>query len=252
MVIDGLRSLELDLTTASATGYEALTSELQDLAGSSKVTGHSMWGRTKEPILRREMCFRCSWIGKLVHEKRLEGVPVRLGISSSDSTVAMEQEYQAFEGARVLNASTWHKADHELMRLKQLLDMIWNDMDESFRDQVTAFNFVGIPERVEELEASSVLNREARLSIMLGCVVVSVTKPSFADSELAGASTVSQNIVQLRKAIADVGPTLRRRELLDLEVATQKLECRVVGACQQALERVGTRVEFPQLRRYRV
>ena len=70
------------------------------------------------------------------------------------------------------------------MGLKQMLDMIWNDLDESFRDEV--------PERVAELEASSVLNREARLSIMLCCVVDSVrSKLSFADSELAAASTVT-------------------------------------------------------------
>jgi len=61
-------------------------------------------------------------------------------ISSSEGTVVMEQatsEYQEFEGARVLNASTWHKANHELMGLKQMLDMIWNDS--RFRDQVAAF-----------------------------------------------------------------------------------------------------------------
>ena len=42
-----------------------------------------------------------------------------------------------------------------------------NDLDKTFGDQVAALNFVGISERVEELEASSVPNREARLSIML-------------------------------------------------------------------------------------
>ena len=42
---------------------------------------------------------------------------------------------------------------------------------------------------MEELEASSVPNREARLSIMLGCVVDRVrSKLSFADSELGAAS----------------------------------------------------------------
>ena len=90
--------------------------------------------------------------------------------SSSEGTVAIEQaisEYQAFEVARVLNASTWHQADHELMGLKQMLDMRRNDLDEPFRDQVAAFNFVGISERMEELEVSSVPNREERLSIML-------------------------------------------------------------------------------------
>ena len=110
-----------------------------------------------------------------------------------------------------------------------MLDMRRNDSDTSFRDQVAAFNFVGISERVEELEASSLPNREVWLSIMLGCAVGSVrSKLAFADSELAAASTVTQNIVQLRKASADVGPTLRRRGLLDLEAATQKLEGRVV------------------------
>ena len=161
-----------------------------------------------------------------------EGARVRDMFSSSEGTVAIEQaisEYQAFEVARVLNASTWHQADHELMGLKQVLDMRRNDLDEPFRDQVAAFNFVGIPERVEELEASSVPNREARLISMLGCVVDSVrSKLSFAHSELAAASTVTQNIVQLRKASADVGPTLQRRGLIDPEASTQKLECRVV------------------------
>ena len=85
------------------------------------------------------------------------------------------------------------------MGLKQMLDMRRNDLDKSFRDKVAAFNFVGISERVEELEASSVPNREARLSIMLGCVVDRVRlKLSFADSELGAASTVTQNVVQLR------------------------------------------------------
>ena len=42
-----------------------------------------------------------------------------------------------------------------------------NDLDKSFGDQVAAFNFVGTSERMEELEASSVPNREARLSMML-------------------------------------------------------------------------------------
>ena len=84
------------------------------------------------------------------------------------------------------------------MGLKQMLDMRRNDLDKSFRDKVAAFNFVGISERVEELEASSVPNREARLSIMLGCVVDRVRlKLSFADSEL-GAASVTQNVVQLR------------------------------------------------------
>ena len=144
--------------------------------------------------------------------------------------MAIEQaisECQEFE--RVLDASTWHQADHELMGLKQVLDMRRNDLDKSFRDQVAAFNFVGISERVEELEASSVPTRETWLNIMLGCVVDSVrSKLSFALSELAAASIVTQNIVQLRKASADVGPTLQRRGLIDPEAATQKLECRVV------------------------
>ena len=87
-----------------------------------------------------------------------------------------------------------------------------NDLDKSFGDQVVAFNFVGTSERMEELEASSVPNREARLSIMLGCVVDSVRlKLSFADSELGAASTVTQNVVQLRTPTADVGPNFASR-----------------------------------------
>ena len=157
---------------------------------------------------------------------------VRDMFSSSEGTVAIEQaisEYQAFQVARALNALTWHQADHELLGLKQMLNMRRNDLDEIFRDPVAAFNFVGIPERVEELEASSVPDRVARLSIMLGFVVDNVrSKLWLAHSELAAASTVTQNIVQLRKAVADVGPTLRRCGLLELEAATQKPECRVV------------------------
>ena len=102
-----------------------------------------------------------------------------------------------------------------------------NDLDKSFRDKVAAFNFVGISKRVEELEASSVPNREARLSIMLGCVVDRVRlKLSLADSELGAASTVTLNNVQLRTP--NVGPTLQRRGLLDFEAAKQQLEGRVV------------------------
>ena len=129
--------------------------------------------------------------------------------------MAIEQatsKYQAFEGARVLNASTWHQADHGLIGLKQMLDVRQNDLDPGCRPQLS--------ERVEELEASSVPHREARLSIMLGCVVDSVRlKLSFADSELGAASTVTQNVVQLRTPMLvqpcnDVGcltSKLRRR-----------------------------------------
>ena len=157
-----------------------------------------------------------------------EGGRVSDVISSSTGTMAIEQatsECQAFEGACVLNAPTWHQADHELMGLKQ-----WrNDLDKSFGDQVAAFNFVGTSERMEELEASSVPNRKEQLSIMLRCVVESVrSKLSFTDSELGAASIVTQNVVQLRKASADVGPTLHRGGLIDLEAATQKLQCCVV------------------------
>ena len=63
---------------------------------------------------------------------------------------------------------------------------------------------------------------------MLGFVVDNVrSKLSFAHNELAAASTVTQNIVQLEN---DHGfaATLRRREFLELEAATQKLECCVV------------------------
>ena len=40
-----------------------------------------------------------------------------------------------------------------------MLDMRRNDLDRSFEDKVAAFNFVGITERMEELEGSSVSNR---------------------------------------------------------------------------------------------
>ena len=64
---------------------------------------------------------------------------------------------------------------------------------------------------------------------MLACVVDRVrSKLSFADSEPGAASTVTQNVVQLRTPTADVGPTLQRRGLLDLEAARQQLEGRVV------------------------
>ena len=79
-----------------------------------------------------------------------------------------------------------------------MLDMRRNDWGESFRGKVAAFNFVGISERVEELEASSVENREARLSITLGCGVDRVRlELPFTDSVL-GPASVTQNVVQLR------------------------------------------------------
>ena len=117
-----------------------------------------------------------------------------------------------------------------MMGLKQKLDMRRNDLDKSFRDEVSAFNFVGISERVEELEASSVPNREARLSIMLGCVVDrDRLKLSFVDSEL-GAASVAQNVVQLRMPML-VQPC----NIVNCLTRQQFGPCR--GTFQEALER---------------
>ena len=139
-LIDRLRSLELEEAFASATGcvHDSLMSELQDLARLIQYhwTQHVEPNRGQQSHTRDVLLVLMDWdssslwyvLKEFPSIKQLrvavqnqliaEGVRVSEVISSSTGTAAIEQatsKYQAFEGACVLNASTWHQADHELI-----------------------------------------------------------------------------------------------------------------------------------------
>ena len=182
-LIDDWRSLELQEAFASATGcvHDSLMSELQDLA---RLIQHH-WTQHVEPIQGQQshtgdvLLVLMDWDNSsmryvlkeftLIKQLRVtvqnqlvaEGNWVNDVISLSESTVAINRQPQS---TRHLKAHSQcvdlSHADHELMGLKQMLDVKRNDLVKSFRDQVAAFNFAGISERVEELEAQSFVGAE--------------------------------------------------------------------------------------------
>ena len=84
-LIDGLRSLELEEAFASATDgvHESLVSELQDL--SRLIQCH--WTQHVEPIRgqqshTRDVLLVLMGLGQVVHEARLEGVPIDQAVAS--------------------------------------------------------------------------------------------------------------------------------------------------------------------------
>ena len=133
-LIDGLRSLELEEAFASATGcvHDSLMSELQYLARLIQYhwTQHVESNRGQQSHTRDVLLVLMDWDSssmryvlkefpsikqlRVAAQNQLiaEGCRVSDVISSSTGTVAIEQatsKYQAFEGACILNAPTWHQ-----------------------------------------------------------------------------------------------------------------------------------------------